>query len=114
MAPLLLSKILLRVGLAFTLLYAAFDSFKNPNDWIGFFPVFITHIISGSLLLSVFSVFEIALAIWLLSGKKSFYSGLVAALLMLGIVVFNLGAFDIVFRDLGLFFAALALVFLSR
>ena len=45
---------------------------------------------------------------------NSFLAGLISAATLLGIIVFNLGALDIVFRDIGLFFAALALAFLSR
>ena len=107
--------LLLRVGLAFTLFYAALGSFLEPVNWIGFFPGFLFRLgISEGLVLGVFSLYEVALGLWLLWGKKVVYSALLSALTFLGIVVFNLGAMDIVFRDLGLFFAALSLAKLEK
>ena len=106
--------ILLRLGIAFGFFYAAISSFLNPNDWIGFFPLFLRHIIAENYLLLFFSIYELILGFWLISGKYSFVAGLISAATLLGITIFNLGVFDIVFRDVGLFFAALALVFASR
>ncbi|KKS44207.1 hypothetical protein A2567_01415 [Candidatus Azambacteria bacterium RIFOXYD1_FULL_42_11] len=106
--------IFLRFGIAFVFFYAAIFSFLNPNDWIGFFPVFLRNILPTGLILAGFSFYELTLGFWLISGKLQFYSAILSALTILGIIVFNLGAFDIVFRDIGLFFAALALAFLSR
>ena len=105
--------ILLRLGLAFGFFYAAVFSFLNPNDWIGFFPLFIRDILPAQFLLTTFSFYELILGFWLVSGKWQFYAGLISAATLLGIIVFNLGVFDIVFRDVGLFFTALALAFLS-
>lgn len=101
--------ILLRVGIAFTFFYAAIFSFLNPNDWIGFFPLFLRDFFSADLLLPAFSFYEIILGFWLLSGKYGFAASLISAATIAGIVIFNLGAFDIIFRDVGLFFATLAL-----
>ena len=109
-----IAKLLLRISVAFTFFYAAIFSFLNPNDWIGFFPIFIRDIFSAQFLLTTFSFYELILGFWLVSGKWQFYAGLTSALTILGIIVFNFGAMDIVFRDVGLFFAALALAFLSR
>ncbi|MCH7828600.1 hypothetical protein IH982_01870 [Patescibacteria group bacterium] len=107
--------LLLRVGLGFVLLYAALGSFIEPLNWIGFFPTFLFRIgIPEGLVLGGFSLYEAALGLWLLWGKKVVYSALLSALTFLGIVVLNLGAMDIVFRDAGLFFAALALAKLSK
>jgi len=106
--------ILLRIAISFGFFYAAIFSFLNPNDWIGFFPLFLRNIVADNSLLLFFSVYELILGFWLLSGKYSFTAGLISAATLLSITVFNLGAFDIVFRDVGLFFAALALAFASR
>ena len=100
---------LIIIGLATVLLYAAFDSFTDPEEWIGYFPHWMRGIVSDSLSLNSFSIFEIALSFWLLSRKYLFYSGIICALLMLGIVVFNPSQFGVTFRDIGIFFAALAL-----
>ncbi len=105
--------ILLRLGLAFVFFYAAIFSFLNPNDWIGFFPIFLRDFFGANFVLTSFSFYELVLSFWLLSGKWQFYAGLISAAIFLGIIVFNIGAMDIIFRDVGLFSAALALAFLS-
>ena len=106
--------ILLRFGLAFVFFYAAIASYLSPNNWIGFFPMFVKNILPSQFLLTTFSFYELALGFWLISGKWPVISAGLAAASILGIIVFNFGAMDIIFRDTGLLFAALALVFLSR
>lgn len=110
--------ILLRIGLAGTLAYAAIASFITPTSWIGYFPLFLVKLtapfLSQEALLGVFSVLELLLAVWLLSGYKAFFAGVVAAGLFGGILFANLGAMDLVFRDFGLILAALALAVLSK
>lgn len=105
---------LLRVGLATALLYAATASLLDPDSWIGFIPAIFRSIISGEILLALFSIYEAALALWLLSGKSAFYSALLAAATLFFITVFNLGALDIVFRDIAIIFMALALAVLEK
>lgn len=113
-----IAKLLLRFGLAGTLAYAAIASFITPTSWIGFFPVFLVDLsasfMSQEVLLGIFSAVELCLAVWLLSGFKPFGAGICAAGLFAGILFVNVGVLDLVFRDFGLFFAALALAFLSR
>lgn len=113
-----IAHILLRIGLAGTLAYAAIASLITPTSWIGFFPAFLVDFssafISHEVLLGFFSVLELFLAAWLLSGFKPLGAGIATAGLFAGIFLANLGALDLVFRDGGLFFAALALAFLSR
>ena len=110
--------LLLRIGIAFSFLYAAVQSFRDPVSWIGFLPVSVQDAAEQSIgvhnALIAFSIFEIVLAIWLLLGWRGFWSGLLSAAVIGGIVVVNLGALDIVFRDVSIFFAALAYAFLSR
>jgi uncharacterized membrane protein YphA (DoxX/SURF4 family) len=108
-----LTSILLRIGLAVVFLYAAIASFVEPAVWIGYLPTFVANSSSAGLLLKVVSVIEILVSLWLLSGKKTFYAAIVSALMLAGIIVTNLASIDIIFRDFGLFFAALALAALS-
>ncbi|MCH7552236.1 hypothetical protein IIB49_02495 [Patescibacteria group bacterium] len=108
------AELILRLGIAFTLLYAALSSFLTPINWIGFFPAFLFRFgIPEELLLGGFSLFEAALGLWLLWGKKVVYPALLSAFAFGSIALFNLGAMDILFRDVGLFFAALALAKLA-
>ena len=67
------------------------------------------NIIDGNILLVFHHIFNIVLALWLLSGKKIFYAAILSSVAIFFITLFNLGAFDIVFRDIGLLFAAIAL-----
>ena len=106
--------LLLRLGLAFTFLYAAISGFLEPDAWIGFFPEWLRVLLPPNILLTTFGIFEIAIAFWLLSGRYIYWAAHIYALTMVGIVVFNLGALDITFRDIGLAFAALALAALSK
>jgi len=100
---------LLRLGLAFSFLYVAYASFQNPLNWIGFLPQFLRDLAPATTLLIGFSIYEIVLGLWLLSGKRLMLASLLAAATLFGIVVFNWGALEIVFRDISLGLAALAL-----
>ena len=104
-----LASLFLRVGLAFSFFYVAIASFVNPTAWIGFLP----RVLQSDGMLVAHAVFEIVLGLWLLSGWKMFYASIVSAVVILGIIVFNFGAFDIVFRDVTILFAAIALAVLS-
>ena len=113
-----LPQLFLRLGLAFTLLYAAWSAFQNPLNWIGFLPSGLTSLlpfqVTAQDVLMAFSVFQVGLAGLLLLGKYLVPASLVVSALLLSIIWFNLGAMDILFRDIGLFFAALALALLAR
>jgi len=104
-----LASLFLRIGLAFAFFYAAIASFIFPENWIGFFPAFLRT----SWILILFSVYEIILGLWLLSNKKTFYVSIISAVTLFFIVVFNLTLFDLVFRDVSIFFMAVALAVLS-
>ena len=103
----------LRMGIAYVFLYAAIAAFLNPLAWVGFFPVWLTTIFPGMVLLTLWSVYEIILALWLLSGWKPFFSGFTASVTLLLIIIPNLGALDIIFRDIAILCTALALMLLS-
>jgi len=108
------ARLILRIGLAFAFAYAAIAGFLNPAAWIGFAPVWLQQIVSDSVLTIGIGVVEIAIAALLLFLKRPFYPAIAAAVMLAGIVVFNLGALDIVFRDISLFAAAIALAILSK
>ena len=103
----------LRLGIAIPFLYAALAAFLDPNSWIGFLPPWIGFILPATVALNLFSVYEIALSLWLLSGKKALYSAILSAVTLGAITLFNVGALDIVFRDVGLLLAAVALIFVE-
>ena len=109
-----LASFLLRAGLATVFLYAAISGILEPNAWIGFIPTWIRAIIPATIFLGVYNVYQIGLSLWLLSGKQSFYAAILAGLTLTAIVVLNLKALDLVFRDVAILFGAAALAVLSR
>ena len=105
---------LLRLGLAFAFLYAGVSSILQPSDWIGFLPEFLRNVSFVDTLLLVFSIFEIFLAFWLLSGKATFYAALVSLAMMLGIIASAPGLLIVTFRDVTIAFSAAALAVMNR
>lgn len=106
-----LTALLLRIGLAGVFIYAAVSSTISPREWVGYLPSLATEYIQAETLLKIFSVYELALAGWLLSGLYVRYAALLCAATLIGISVTNFSLFAISFRDIGLAFAALALAF---
>ncbi|MBI2050482.1 MAG: hypothetical protein HYT31_01605 [Parcubacteria group bacterium] len=105
---------LIRLALAFSFAYVGISSFTNPDLWAGFVPRFVQAIVPVALFLKIHGTTEVILALWLLSGKAQAVAGLIAALALFSIALFNLSAWDIVFRDVSLGIASLALVFSNR
>lgn len=103
----------LRLALSIPFLYAAIAAFLTPESWIGFLPSWVGIIMPVEIALGAFSIYQIVLSLWLLSGKWLKYSSLLASLTLLGITVFNVGVLDIVFRDVGLLLAAVSLTLLA-
>jgi uncharacterized membrane protein YphA (DoxX/SURF4 family) len=101
--------LLLRVGLAVIFMYAAISSFVNPQDWAGYLPSILTDRLEPNVFLKGFSAYELALAVWLLSGVYVRYAALLCAATLAGIIASNFSLFAITFRDIALVFAALAL-----
>lgn len=108
-----LASLLLRIGLAFVFLYAATSSLMHPSQWVGYLPSFLQKMGNATTLLKLFSVLEIVLALWLLSGKFARYAALISTAMLAGIVIAQPGDLLITFRDVGLAFMALALAELA-
>lgn len=108
------ASLFLRLGLAFSFLYVAISIFINPVSWIGFVPKFAEIFLPVGKLIYVHAIFDAFLGIWLLTNKKIFYASILSAANLFFITVFNLGAMEIVFRDVTIFFAAIALAILTK
>lgn len=104
---------LLQIGLAAVFLYAAISQLQKPNDWTAYVPNFLVSSISLLTVVKIVAIYELILAAWLLSGKYLKLAGLLSALTLGGIIGFNLNQLIVTFRDIGLLFMALALIFLS-
>jgi len=108
------SALFLRIGLAFIFIFAAISAFMNPQAWIGFVPEFIGNTITRGFFLFFHDVINLCLGLWLISGKKTFYAAIVSCIMLAGITLTNLSSFLVTFRDVGLFFAAVALAVMSK
>jgi len=100
---------LLRLSIASVFLYAAIASFLQPDNWVGFFPPFLSKIFPLGFILNGFSFYQFSLSLWLLSGKKTFYAAILAAITLLGIITVNFAQLDILFRDFAILIGAIAL-----
>jgi len=105
---------ILRWGLAFVFFYAAVQTLRDPQGWIGYLPQFIAASSRATLILACFAVYELLLAVWLFWGKKLVWSSLFALATLALIALVNIQVLDLVFRDIGLAMAALALFELAR
>jgi hypothetical protein len=104
---------LLRIGLAGVLLYAAVGLTLQPDQWIGYLPAAATHVVAAALLLKFFALYQLVLAILLLSGWAGRYAAVLMGLTVLSIIGTNPGALVVTFRDVAILFAAAALAVLS-
>jgi len=111
-----LAIIVLRLGIVFTLLYAAVAGILAPQNWIGYFPEFLRNgsFLPAKSLLLIFGIFEVILALLILFKRNVAWPSLLVSLLFLTIAFVNIAVFDAVFRDVGLAMAALALFFMGK
>ncbi len=106
--------LLLRIAVAFPLIWAGVRQIMNPFDWIGFVPPWLSVIIPSEIFLTVHSIFNLVIGVGLLVGFwRIVFSGL-AFVSLASIVIFYgggvfLGIDDVTFRDVGLAIVALVL-----
>jgi uncharacterized membrane protein YphA (DoxX/SURF4 family) len=105
---------LLRVGLAFVFAYAAVTSIVDPAAAATYFPRQLPADLVVDVLLPAFAAYELALALALLSGRHTYAAAVIAALTLGGIMVVNADAFGVLFRNVAIACAALALAADSR
>jgi hypothetical protein len=98
----------LRLGLAFAFGYASIATLLAPEEFSAYVPSFLpawaTHVA-----LRCFAAYEVGLAVAFLSGRHIHAASLLAAATLIAILAFNLDAFDVLFRNVAIASAALAL-----
>lgn len=110
-----LPELFLRLAVAFAFVYPAISALSDPDSWLGYFPRAIQALpIDPMVLLHGFGAIEVALALWILFGKRVFVPSLVAVAVLLAIVLVHARDFAILFRDLSIALAALALALMHR
>lgn len=107
-----IADIILRVGLAFALLYPPINATVDSGTWVGYFPQIMRGVIDDTLLLHIFGIIEVGLAFWILSGWRIYLPAFATAGLLVGIVAVNIPEFQVLFRDLSIAALALALALL--
>jgi hypothetical protein len=107
---------ILWVGFIVAPILFGLDKFTNlMTDWAEFLPEFVTDVVSGSTVMAIVGVVEIAagIGVWL---RPKIFAYVVAA--WLGMIIVTLviagGFWDIALRDFGLLLGALALGQLAR
>ncbi len=108
------ARLLLRIAISFAFIYAAISGFINPEDWLGYFPVFMQKILPGTMIVTFWGIAELILGIWILSGRRIFWPSLLGGLSMIGVILFNFSNMDVLFRDVSIMFSAFALAVMSR
>lgn len=103
----------LRLGLAYAFIFAATIAFLNPAIDYKYIPNFVSSIVDRNLFLMLFGGLEVLLAVWLLLGKWVFYASLIAAVVLFGLTILNLGELITTFRNVAIICGALALAALS-
>lgn len=104
---------LLRAGLAFVLSYAATSSFFHPETFARYFPSFMPATWATELL-PVFAVFEMLLAVGLMTDRFTYPASMVAGITMLAIIAVNPDVFNVLFRNVAIACGAFALALQSR
>ena len=99
----------LRAGLAFVFVYAAVTTLTDPVAASTYFPDLVPADLVIRVLLPSFAVYEIALAAALLTKRFTYAASVLAALTLVGILVANADAFAVLFRNVAIACAALAL-----
>ena len=106
------SRLLLRLAIAFAFLYVAYGFWTHPSNWVGYFPAFVKGFgLAENVLIMLLAGFHLIIGLWILSGWKIFLPSLLAAVFLGSVVYFNRSQLDILFRDISLALAALALAF---
>jgi hypothetical protein len=108
------ASLFLRLGLAFVFAFAGISAILNPTAWIGFVPNIVELVIAKESFLILHDIINLSLAVWLVSGKKTYWAAIGSCIMLAGIILGNLGALIITFRDIGLFMAAVALAVMSK
>ncbi len=106
---------LLALGLAFVFGYAAVSAFVSPATYRAYLPSFLPLPSQSTtdMLLRLFALYETGLAIGVLTRRFRHCAALLAAATLAAIVAVNGDAFEVLFRNVAIALAALALAQLS-
>ncbi|MBI2013108.1 MAG: hypothetical protein HYS88_01535 [Candidatus Colwellbacteria bacterium] len=106
--------LLLRVAVAFPMIWAGVAQLTNPTNWVGFVPVWLASIVDPEAFLGIHSLFNLIVGAGILLGFwRIIFAGLATALLASILIFYEGGIFlgidDVTFRDVGLTIVAFVL-----
>src|SRR3989344_620375 len=107
------ARILLQLGLSFVFAYASLEVFLNPEGFLKYVPNMVRSSPYLDKFMLLFSLGEAVLVVWLLSGKALRLVAALSFILLVSITLLNLEYFSVLFRNVAIALAALALVVLS-
>lgn len=113
-----ISYLILKIAVAFPLLYMAWGSYLRPKTFAAYVPSFLTHVISSNILLWAISVILVVIAAFILFEKRPFVPPIIASVYFALIIFLNARwgtpSFDLYYKDVSIALAALALAIKSR
>lgn len=106
----------MRLAVAFSFLYPPIAALVDPDSWIGYFPLFVLDLAGDHILLVLhaWGVIEVGLALWVLFGVRVYIPSLIMAGALMAVVLLNPGQFPILFRDVSIALAAVALALVNK
>lgn len=104
--------LILRLSLGFAFIYAAISHYFSPDNWLQFYPDFMQEIASENWYILLAFLGELAFGLMIISGRLTYYLAILSALALSVILVFNLDQMFILFRDVSLIGASIALAVL--
>lgn len=113
-----ISFLVLKIAVAFPLLYMAWGTYLRPKTFALYAPSFLTQFIGLSPLLWILSVLWVVLAAFILFESRPFVPPLIVSI-YLGIIVFlnarwGTPSFDLFFKDIAIALTALSLSIKSK
>ncbi len=93
--------LLLRLGLAFPLLFAAVIAFYNPLLWADYIPDTVSFLpVNEITVIYLLGLIDAFLGFWILWGKRLLFPSVASAVLFGAIILSNADNFTVVFRDI--------------
>jgi len=112
------SYLILKIAVAFPLIYMAWGSYLRPKAFSVYVPTFLTQFVTSSVLLWIISTLFVVIAAFILFEKRPFIPPLIASIYFAIIVVLNAHwgtpSFDFYYKDVSIALASLALAVKSK
>lgn len=113
-----ISYLILKIAVAFPLIYMAWGSYLRPKTFSVYVPSFLTQFVSANILLWIISTLFVVIAAFILFEKKPFVPPLIASIFFMIIVLLNANwgkpSFDFYYKDISIALASLALAIKSK